>query len=59
MSVVVVQADHGLMNKKVDATKTCRAERNLGRMVGRMEDVDTTGRHESLVWPRWVERQGA
>lgn len=48
-----------LMGEKVDAPKTCRAERNLGRMVGRVEDVDSAGRNEPLAWPWWVKRQGA
>lgn len=47
-----------LMNEKVDASKTCRAEGKLGRMVGGVEDVESTDWNESVVRPRRVERQG-
>lgn len=47
------------MGEKVDASKTSRVEKNMGRMVGRVEDVGATGSNESLVWPRRIECQGA
>lgn len=45
-------------DRDVDATQTCRAKRDVGRMGWRLEIMGITSGHEFVVWKRRLECQG-